>query len=698
MKKLLLLLLLAGPVWSQQRLDIDRLYTLPWIIGTAPKDFVWSADSQRLAFLWNDEGTNFMDVWMTDRYSGKPVRLTHVPRSENELDTGVAHLAWTPDQKAVLFIFQDRLYSVEPGGSPKIFVDWYPVKAVKTAPKGNMVAFLNGSRLSVVEAGSASHPKYLTNSRGFIEDFYWSSDGKTLAFIESDSSNVPEQATIDFLAERTTERMFKRPFPGETSEKRRLFFISAQGDPNIREADLGGDPMDLIFGVSRSPDSKTVLVDRSDLYIKDRRLLLIDPSTGHSSVLLREKDPNNVTAEWWSTWAPDGKGVYFTSDRDNFYHIYYEPLTGGEPKDVTKGDFAVFSTQLTPHSLFFASNQGHSEERQLYKLNLDNNQSTRITQLPGTHTPTVSPDGTIAADYFSNDLTPPDLYLQKLDNAQPEQQVTHSPLPEFSNYHWVSATYVTFPSTADGVTLHARLTLPPNFDKTKKYPAILGSVYSNTVHNQWGGRVAHPTWGLDQYLAQQGYILLNVDIRGSTGYGKAFRQRLALSYGSIDVEDLYSGVKFLESQGYVDMQRVGIWGSSYGGLLTTMSLFTKPGVYKAGVAGAPATSLFHALTGEMRTMMAPQDHKAEYEKASAFLKSDGLQDHLMIIHGMRDEIVLFKDSVVLEQRLIMKGKDVQLVVLPAAPHSWDTGPMVQTRYAYHQLIDFFKRYLGEGPS
>jgi dipeptidyl-peptidase-4 len=97
-------------------------------------------------------------------------------------------------------------------------------------------------------------------------------------------------------------------------------------------------------------------------------------------------------------------------------------------------------------------------------------------------------------------------------------------------------------------------------------------------------------------------------------------------------------------------------------------------------------------------MMAPQDHKAEYEKASSFLKSDGLQDHLMIIHGMRDEIVLFKDSVVLEQRLIMTGKDVQLVVLPAAPHSWDTGPMVQTRYAYHQLIDFFKRHLGEGPS
>jgi dipeptidyl-peptidase-4 len=310
----------------------------------------------------------------------------------------------------------------------------------------------------------------------------------------------------------------------------------------------------------------------------------------------------------------------------------------------------------------------------------------------------VSPDGSIAADQFSNDLTPPDLYLQRTDSTEPARAITHSPLPEFERYRWIAAQYVTFPSTVDGVTLHARMTLPANFDPKKRYPAILGSVYSNTVRNQWGGRVAHPTWGLDQYLAQQGYILLNVDIRGSLGYGKAFRQKLALDYGGIDVEDLYSGVKFLETLGYVDMARVGIWGSSYGGLLTTTSLFTKPGVYKAGVAGAPATSLFHALTGEMRTMMAPQDHPKEYAKASAFLKSAGLSDHLMIIHGMRDEIVLFQDSIALEQRLILEGKDVQLVPLPNSPHSWDTGAMAQTRFAFHQLIGFFARFLGEGPS
>ena len=193
-------------------------------------------------------------------------------------------------------------------------------------------------------------------------------------------------------------------------------------------------------------------------------------------------------------------------------------------------------------------------------------------------------------------------------------------------------------------------------------------------------------------------MILNVDISGSSGYGKAFRQRIAMDYGGVDVQDLYSGVRYLVGQGYVDEHRVGIWCSSYGGLLTAMSLFTKPGVYAAGLAGAPATSLFHALTGEMQTMMAPQDHMEQYAKSSAFLKSNGLQDHLMIIHGMRDDTVLFKDSVTLEQRLILEGKDITMVALSDAPHGWDTEGLAQTRFAFHKLVDYFKTYLGEGPN
>jgi dipeptidyl-peptidase 4 len=710
---------------GKKKLTIERLYSLPWLIGTQPKGFEWSPDSQQLAFLWNDDGGNFYDVWAADVKTGRPVRITKMPRPQfpsdpgvdvallrqqaaAETDPGVASIAWLADGKRMVFAFKAQIYVVQAGEAPQqLITSAAPKSDVAASPKGNEIAFLSEGDLWVatIEGNNATAKRITSLARKDIgvEEFHWSHDGKSLALIEADESRVPTRGLPDYLGEETKLTAVKRAFPGEPSALRRVGFVASDGG-EVRWADVGGDPLDLIFGIAWSPDDRTVLVDKSDLYIKDRRLLLVDPASGKSSVLLRESDAKNVTDEWWSDWAPDGKGIYYISDRDNDYHVYYKALSEGDPKRITTGDWAVYAATISPaaNAIFIVSNASRPEERQLFKVPLEGGAPRAVTQWPGTHIPTVSPDGKVAADLFSNDLTPPDLYFVGSGtspfSARPELRVTHSPLPEFQDYNWVAAKYVTFTNVKDGAVLHGRLTLPANFDKTKKYPAILGSVYSNTVQNQWGGRVAHRTWGLDQYFAQEGYVLLNVDISGSLGHGKQFRQRIGLDYGGIDVVDLYSGVKFLEGQGYVDMKRVGMWGSSYGGLLTTTSLFTYPGVYKAGVAGAPATSLFHAQTGEMRTMMAPQDHMEQYAKSSAFLKSGGLQDHLMIIHGMRDDVVLFKDSVTLEQRLILQGKDVQLMVLPDAPHGWDMDGMAQTRFAYRQMIDFFNRYLGEGPT
>ena len=157
-------------------------------------------------------------------------------------------------------------------------------------------------------------------------------------------------------------------------------------------------------------------------------------------------------------------------------------------------------------------------------------------------------------------------------------------------------------------------------------------------------------------------------------------------------------MKYLETLDYADTSRVGIWGSSYGGLLTCMSLFKKPGIYKAGVAGAPATNVFHALTGEMRVMMSPWDEAAAYEGASAFSHAAGLRDPLLIIHGMSDRIVLYKDSLALVERLMKLGKNVDLVTLPSSRHGWDREELYQTRFAFKKLVEYFDRYVkGVGP-
>jgi len=711
------------------KLTLERLYSLPWITGTRPEAPVWSPDSRHVAFLWNDAGGNFDDVWITDVASAKPQRVTALPEPETpadpgtdiaklqqveraETDHGVSDVLWAPDGRHLVFALHGRLYSVLPGQTPlPVTPADMPVSAaafaaasrVPALPKGlskAALAYLSAGDLWVVDLvdGRPDSPRRIYSpgrADVYVESFQWSGNGKRLAFIEADATQVPKRGIPDYLGAETRLVSVKRPFPGEPSETRRLGLIAANGG-EVRWASLGGDPMDQIFSVSWSPDDQSLLVDKSDLYIKDRHLLVVDPSDGRARTLVEEADPNNVTAEWWAEWAPDGRSVYFISDRDNDYHVYRQALAGGAAQRITAGNWAVFSATLSPaaHDLFVVTNAGKPELRRVSRVALSGGAPRLVTPAEGAHKAVPSPDGKYLADVYSDDVTPPDLYLDDASGSGSPRQVTRSPLPEFANYHWVAAKYVTFPNGTDGTLLHGRLTLPPDFDPHKKYPAILGSVYSNTVHNEWGGRIYHPTWGLDQFLAQQGYVILNVDISGSSGYGKRFRQRIREDYGGVDVDDLAAGVRYLVSEGYVDPARVGIWGSSYGGLLTAMSLFRYPSLYRAGVAGAPATSLFHALTGEMQTMMAPQDHQDQYTRASAFLRSGGLEGHLMIIHGMRDDTVLFKDSVTLEQRLILQGKDIDFVPLPNAPHGWDTLGLAQTRYAYRKLYDYFERYLG----
>ena len=236
---------------------------------------------------------------------------------------------------------------------------------------------------------------------------------------------------------------------------------------------------------------------------------------------------------------------------------------------------------------------------------------------------------------------------------------------------------------------------PPDFDPNKKYPAIIGSVYSNSVLNQWGGRDSHPTWGLDQYLVQvEKYILLNVDIRGSLGYGRKFREDMFKGYGVVDIKDLEAAALYLKSLPYIKPKKIGIWGSSYGGLLTLMSLFKKPGLFACGIAGAPATNVYHAFPGQMEVMKSAEDKKA-YENSSAYFWSQGAEAPVMIIHGILDSVVLFMDSVHLVRKMIKEGKEIELVVLPDAPHGWDLGPMSQTLFAFKKMISFFNLHLKE---
>lgn len=700
-------------------ISIKAFYSAPSLIGTEPRGAAWSPDSRRVAFLWNDAGLRFLDVWMTDVATARPVRLTRMPAPTvvnalgtdtlaqraaiaAELNTGVGGLLWTPDGARVLFSFRGELWSVRPGNEPQRFTTVPgPHQRPSFSPDGRAFAWLSRGDLwwAPFVGDSLGAPQRVTAlaaaGKG-VESYAWAPDGSAFAIIETDRTRMPTRGIPDYLGNETVLREVTRNYPGEPSESRRLGIVAARGG-EVRWVDLGPEPMDLIFSYAWSPRGGQLVVDKSDLFVKDRRILLVDASTTATRLLVQERDSLNVTAEWRAVWSADGQGIYFTSDRVTDYHLWYAPVSGGAPRAITSGAWAVFSAALTATGHVLVANAGRPEERQLLRVPLSGGTATRVSLRAGTHTPTVSPDGRWAAVVFSSDTVPPDLYLTDLAASRPtlasERRVTTSPRPEFAQYAWSAPQYVTFPSRADGATLHGRLLLPPGYHAGRRYPVILGSAYSNTVRNQWGGRNAHPLWGLDRVLLERGYVIFAVDVAGSSGHGTDFRRRIRLDYGGIDVEDLHSGVEWLIAQGIADPARVGIWGSSYGGLLTTMSLFTKPGVYAAGIAGAPATNVFHALTGEQRVMMRPQEQRAAYIAASSHTKAAGLQDPLLIIHGMRDAVVLFKDSVWLTQYLLQLGKDVDLLTLPDAGHGWDLEADYQTRHAFEKMLQFFDRHL-----
>ncbi len=383
-----------------------------------------------------------------------------------ESDHGISSAVWSADGQHLLFLLHGQLFEVSPGQQPQRLAEALPAIAeIIPSPMGPNTALrtANGD----IYLLNTSQPVYRSPAKDvFAEELHWSPDGQRIALIEADLRQMPVRGIPNYLTDETTMTLVKRPFPGEPSESRRIGIVSAQSSgqaSSTRWATLDGTPMDLLFGLSWSPDSRTLLVDRSDLYIKDRRLLLIDTSTGASTLLVRQQDPKNVTAEWWSSFGPDGKSIYFTSDHDTpDYQVYVKPLTPAPPIPVTSGRFAVFASSLAARSLFITTNEGSVEQRQTFRVPLPSGAPQQLTFTPGTHTTVPSPDGHYLADIFSSDATPPDLFL--IDTTAPKptpHQVTNSPLPEFAAYHWSIARYVDFPNVHDGTNLHARLTLPP---------------------------------------------------------------------------------------------------------------------------------------------------------------------------------------------------------------------------------------------
>ena len=684
--------------------SLERLYSDPPLLGSPTEQFHWCGDNQRLAFLWNEKGGATPSIWIysTATDSKQPV----VPGMPAEAGKSAIDEVRCLADGRIIFAGDGRLYLAAGNTRPVLLQEHESgISRLSLSPDQHLLAYLADGQLWIRSLGDRkAKSRRLTSTeheRVSIENYRWSPDSKLLAFIEIDNRDVRELEVYYHKDRKARVRRVTRAFPGDRTPARRVG-VTAVSNGQTRWLDAENS-RDKIWGYGWSADSASLFVDNTDFLIKQRNIFVYDAVSGNRRVHYSAHDANRNHAGWSADWAPDDQGLVILSDRDGYYHLYHQPQAGGALVALTSGEWEVadFIVDSNHKQIYFIANREHVADRQLYRVAVAPGAAvTRISKASGTYEPVYSRNFNQVAYRFSDDHTPADLYLdQTIEKSQPAR-ITHSPSPRFTSYAWADVKYVKFNSQIDGVPLVGRLYLPPDFNPTQRYPLVVGSVYRDTVRNQWGGsqnsggNAPHPTWGLDQLLVARGYLVFNVNVRGSWGHGRAFREALK-EYGSIEVEDIESGVRHLVAQGFVDPKRVGIWGLSYGGLMTTMSLFRKPGVYAAGVGVAPATNVWHAYPEQMWVMGEPHgnDYPGRYERQSALYHSSGLQDPLMLIHGTRDIVVLYSDTIALVENLIAENQPFELVTLPGANHAVANDSIEQTRFAFGKILNFFDRHL-----
>jgi dipeptidyl aminopeptidase/acylaminoacyl peptidase len=413
---------------------------------------------------------------------------------------------------------------------------------------------------------------------------------------------------------------------------------------------------------------------------KDRYLVLVDPASGRGRVLENLHDDAWVRDSFTRAlgWVDD-RTVWFLSERTGYQHLYTMDVeaTGAAPRALTAGRFEVTEVALLPSRAAFlvTTNQVDAGERHVYRLPAGGGALTRLTTRPGAHDVELSPDEATRADVFSDARTPPDVYLEANRAGASARQVTLSTRGAFRARTWLFPPVITFPAR-DGVQVPARLYTPASVgaqaDPAK--PAVVfihGAGYLQNAHRYWSQYSRE--YLFHHLLAQRGYVVLDIDYRGSAGYGRDWRTAIATHMGGKDLDDAVDAAEFLARTQGVDPRRIGIYGGSYGGFITLMAMFTAPGTFAAGAALRPVTDWAHYNHPYTSNILGvpPQDAEA-YRRSSPIYFAEGLQGALLICHGMVDTNVHFQDSVRLAQRLIeLRKENWELAAYPVENHGFE---------------------------
>ncbi len=451
-----------------------------------------------------------------------------------------------------------------------------------------------------------------------------------------------------------------------------------------------------------SSDGKYALMIARSTDNKDRWIFLVDLGTGKIKTIDRQTDKAWIggpgISSWFAGggnwgWIPGTHIAWFQSEKTGYSHLYAYNVETGKTKQLTHGKFEIYNAYPTHQYWYIVANKEEPGQRQLYQMPLSGGKMTRITHLTGNNEIYFSPDYKYIAIRYSNSNTPWEIYLKPNNPEAQEKQITHSTTKEFQSYNWRKPEIIKF-KARDGATVYARLFLPGK--DVRNGAAILfvhGAGYLQEAHRWWS--YYYREYMFHNLLADEGFTVLDIDYRGSQGYGRDWRTGIYRHMGGKDLDDLVDGARFLVKEYNIDPKRIGIYGGSYGGFLTLMAMFKQPDVFCCGAALRSVTNWAnynHGYTSNILNL--PTIDPQAYTQSSPIYFAQGLKGKLLILHGMIDDNVHFQDVAQLIQRLIELHKTGwQITPYPVERHSFKHASSWQDEY--RRIHEFFLENLLE---
>ncbi|MGE4587865.1 MAG: DPP IV N-terminal domain-containing protein [Mangrovibacterium sp.] len=520
---------------------------------------------------------------------------------------------------------------------------------------------------SGIVCGRAVHRREFGISKGT----FWSNSGKYLAFYRKDESRVEDYPLVDYTCREAELHPVKYPMAGMTSHRVSVGIYNLGTGKTVYLQT--GEPDDhYLTNLSWGPDDRYIYLAELNREQNRMELNQYDAVTGKKSkTLFRESSPSYVEPQHPLFFSKNNPAqFYYWSRKDGWFHLYLYNTEGKLIRQLTRGKWEVtgfYGTDPAEKYLYFQSTQGNPTERQICRLNMKTGKISRLSQESGFHKALFSPGFRHFLDCWEACDVPSCTDLYEYDGKK--TGTVHRSKDPLSGYELGENKMFTI-KAADGKTdLYCRMILPVEFNPTKKYPVILyvyGGPHVQLVQNSWH----HGADWWQYYMAANGYIIFTVDSRGSDNRGKAFEEIIHRQLGITETADQMKGVEYLLGQPWVDRNRIGVHGWSYGGFMSLNLMLRHPEVFRVGIAGGPVVDweMYEVMYGE-RYMDLPEENPEGYQKSNMSNLAGRLKGKLMLIHGAQDETVVMQHSMKFLRECIRQNKPVDFFAYPTHPHN-----------------------------